>query len=49
MRVQPELMYATIYLVSGTSVSLAAEKMLLNSIVLPHKELTRNYKNEIIL
>ncbi|EFN63031.1 Mannose-1-phosphate guanyltransferase alpha [Camponotus floridanus] len=33
----------------GTSVSLAAEKILLNSIVLPHKELTRNYKNEIIL
>lgn len=33
----------------GTSVSLAAEKIILNSIVLPHKELTRNYKNEIIL
>lgn len=33
----------------GTSVCLAAEKILLNSIVLPHKELTRNFKNEIIL
>ncbi|XP_024943480.1 mannose-1-phosphate guanyltransferase alpha [Cephus cinctus] len=33
----------------GTSVTLAAEKILLNSIVLPHKELTRNFKNEIIL
>ncbi|XP_076161907.1 GDP-mannose pyrophosphorylase A [Ptiloglossa arizonensis] len=33
----------------GTSVHLAAEKVLLNSIVLPHKELTRNFKNEIIL
>ena len=33
----------------GTSVHLAAEKILLNSIVLPHKELTRNFKNEIIL
>ncbi|XP_076641930.1 GDP-mannose pyrophosphorylase A isoform X2 [Halictus rubicundus] len=33
----------------GTSVRLAAEKILLNSIVLPHKELTRNFKNEIIL
>lgn len=33
----------------GTGVCLAAEKILLNSIVLPHKELTRNFKNEIIL
>ncbi|XP_034946528.1 mannose-1-phosphate guanyltransferase alpha [Chelonus insularis] len=33
----------------GTSVHLAAEKILLNSIVLPHKELMRNFKNEIIL
>ncbi|XP_043277781.1 mannose-1-phosphate guanyltransferase alpha-A [Venturia canescens] len=33
----------------GTSVSLASGKILLNSIVLPHKELTRNFKNEIIL
>lgn len=33
----------------GTSVNLAAEKILLNSIVLPHKELTKNFKNEIIL
>ncbi|KAG7206603.1 hypothetical protein KM043_000286 [Ampulex compressa] len=33
----------------GTSVNLASEKVLLNSIVLPHKELTRNFKNEIIL
>ncbi|CAK9817172.1 Mannose-1-phosphate guanyltransferase alpha-A [Anthophora quadrimaculata] len=33
----------------GTSVRLAAEKIVLNSIVLPHKELTRNFKNEIIL
>lgn len=33
----------------GTRVNLASEKILLNSIVLPHKELTRNFKNEIIL
>ncbi|XP_071871089.1 GDP-mannose pyrophosphorylase A [Bombus fervidus] len=33
----------------GTSVRLAAEKIVLNSIVLPHKELTKNFKNEIIL
>lgn len=33
----------------GTSVHLAPEKILLNSIVLPHKELTKNFKNEIIL
>ncbi|XP_012273729.1 mannose-1-phosphate guanyltransferase alpha [Orussus abietinus] len=33
----------------GTRVSVASEKILLNSIVLPHKELTRNFKNEIIL
>ncbi|XP_043496910.1 mannose-1-phosphate guanyltransferase alpha-A [Polistes fuscatus] len=33
----------------GTSVTLAPEKILLNSIVLPHKILSRNFKNEIIL
>ncbi|XP_014607238.1 PREDICTED: mannose-1-phosphate guanyltransferase alpha-A isoform X2 [Polistes canadensis] len=33
----------------GTSVTLAPEKVLLNSIVLPHKVLSRNFKNEIIL
>ncbi|XP_063991012.1 mannose-1-phosphate guanyltransferase alpha [Diachasmimorpha longicaudata] len=33
----------------GTSVTLAAERILLNSIVLPHKQLTRDFKNEIIL
>lgn len=33
----------------GTSVILTSEKILLNSIVLPHKILTRNFKNEIIL
>ncbi|XP_063701295.1 mannose-1-phosphate guanyltransferase alpha [Culicoides brevitarsis] len=33
----------------GYSVTVSAEMILLNSIVLPHKELTRSYKNEIIL
>lgn len=33
----------------GCFVTVAPEKVLLNSIVLPHKELTRSYKNEIIL
>ncbi|XP_003425939.1 mannose-1-phosphate guanyltransferase alpha [Nasonia vitripennis] len=33
----------------GSSVSLASEKILLNSIILPHKELTRDFKNEIVL
>lgn len=33
----------------GCCVIVASEKILLNSIVLPHKELTRSYKNEIIL
>ncbi|XP_046608631.1 mannose-1-phosphate guanyltransferase alpha-A [Neodiprion virginianus] len=33
----------------GTCVSLTAEKILLNSVVLPHKNLTRSFKNEIIL
>jgi len=33
----------------GCFVHVPSEKILLNSIVLPHKELTRNFKNEIIL
>ncbi|XP_067628969.1 mannose-1-phosphate guanyltransferase alpha-A isoform X2 [Eurosta solidaginis] len=33
----------------GCFVQVPSEKILLNSIVLPHKELTRNFKNEIIL
>lgn len=33
----------------GCCVTVPSEKILLNSIVLPHKELTRSYKNEIIL
>lgn len=33
----------------GCFVKVPAEKILLNSIVLPHKELSRNFKNEIIL
>lgn len=33
----------------GCFVTVPSEKILLNSIVLPHKELTRSYKNEIIL
>lgn len=33
----------------GCYVTVPSEKILLNSIVLPHKELTRSYKNEIIL
>jgi mannose-1-phosphate guanylyltransferase len=33
----------------GNSVTVPSEKILLNSIVLPHKELNRSYKNEIIL
>lgn len=33
----------------GEEVNIADEIMVLNSIVLPQKELTRNYKNEIIL
>lgn len=41
--------YIFTFYISGTSVRLAAEKIVLNSIVLPHKELTRNFKNEIIL
>lgn len=34
---------------SGCFVQIPAEKILLNSIVLPHKELSRSFKNEIIL
>lgn len=33
----------------GCFVIVPSEKILLNSIVLPHKELNRSYKNEIIL
>lgn len=33
----------------GCFVQIPAEKILLNSIVLPHKELSRSFKNEIIL
>ncbi|CAG4939367.1 unnamed protein product [Colias eurytheme] len=33
----------------GAGVTMPAERILLNSIVLPHKHLTRSYKNEIIL
>lgn len=33
----------------GCFVNVPSEKILLNSIVLPHKELNRSYKNEIIL
>lgn len=33
----------------GYSVNVPSEMILLNSIVLPHKELSRSYKNEIIL
>lgn len=33
----------------GSCVRVPAEKILLNSIVLPHKELSRSFKNEIIL
>uniref|UniRef100_A0A0A1XMV2 Mannose-1-phosphate guanyltransferase alpha-A n=1 Tax=Zeugodacus cucurbitae TaxID=28588 RepID=A0A0A1XMV2_ZEUCU len=35
--------------VLGCFVQVPSEKILLNSIVLPHKELSRNFKNEIIL
>ncbi|XP_055384497.1 mannose-1-phosphate guanyltransferase alpha-A isoform X2 [Condylostylus longicornis] len=35
--------------VLGGFVNVPSEKILLNSIVLPHKELSRNFKNEIIL
>ncbi|XP_051165429.1 mannose-1-phosphate guanyltransferase alpha-A [Leptopilina boulardi] len=33
----------------SSNVNLAREKFVLNSVVLPHKKLTRNYKNEIVL
>lgn len=33
----------------GCSVKVPSEVILLNSIVLPYKELTRSFKNEIIL
>lgn len=33
----------------GSNVAVPSEMILLNSIVLPHKELSRSYKNEIIL
>lgn len=36
-------------LFAGCFVQIPAEKILLNSIVLPHKELSRSFKNEIIL
>ncbi|EEB13773.1 glucose-1-phosphate adenylyltransferase, putative [Pediculus humanus corporis] len=35
--------------VLGCNVTISSEIIVLNSIVLPHKELTRNFKNEIIL
>ena len=34
---------------AGQGVSVVSEKMVLNSIVLPHKELGNSYKNQIIL
>lgn len=34
---------------AGCSVTIPAEVVILNSIVLPHKELSRSYKNQIIL
>ena len=34
---------------TGCSVTIPAEVVILNSIVLPHKELSRSYKNQIIL
>lgn len=36
-------------LLKGCFVQVPSEKILLNSIVLPHKELARSFKNEIIL
>lgn len=38
-----------LHLLAGCFVQIPAEKILLNSIVLPHKELSRSFKNEIIL
>lgn len=35
--------------VLGSNVTIPSEVIVLNSIVLPHKELTHSYKNEIIL
>lgn len=35
--------------VLGSNVLIPPETIILNSIVLPHKELSRSYKNEIIL
>lgn len=48
------LMLSSLYYLSssffvGCFVQIPAEKILLNSIVLPHKELSRSFKNEIIL
>ncbi len=36
-------------LVAGSGVQVPSEVIVLNSIVLPHKELNRSYKNQIIL
>ena len=33
----------------GCNVNVASEKIVLNCIILPHKELARSYKNEILL
>lgn len=34
---------------TGCNVTIPAEVVILNSIVLPHKELSRSFKNQIIL
>jgi hypothetical protein len=43
------LKMSVIYIFPGCSVKVPSEVILLNSIVLPYKELTRSFKNEIIL
>jgi mannose-1-phosphate guanylyltransferase len=38
-----------VFLITGSNVQVSSEIIVLNSIVLPYKELNRSYKNEIIL
>lgn len=46
LMIKPQLFF---FCVSGRNVTIPGEVIVLNSIVLPHKDLGQSYKNEIIL
>lgn len=41
--------YSPAFFSSGCNVNIPSEVIILNSIVLPHKDLNRGFKNQIIL